>query len=152
MGQIKKKKPIGGGIASLGRSFEHIAYGYGMTPDYAELVLEKEFERLHNGTSFNNYVLVETWESLRADPKYKEMADYDLRLMCLPKLQEIAGIASALPRDWAAEYKSIKETRMKKNYSGYVKVIERRISRVLKNQKKKYSQWKKVKKLLLKGS
>ena len=152
MGQIKKKKPIGGGIASLGRSFERIAYGYGMTPDYAELVLEKEFERLHNGTSFNNYVLVETWETLRADPKYKEMADYDLRLMCLPKLQEIAGIASALPRDWAAEYKSIKETRMKKNYSGYVKVIERRISRVLKNQKKKYSQWKKVKKLLLKGS
>ena len=43
MGQIKKKKPIGGGIASLGRSFEHIAYGYGMTPYYAELVLEKEF-------------------------------------------------------------------------------------------------------------
>jgi hypothetical protein len=152
MGQIKKKKPIGGGIASLGRSFEHIAYGYGMTPDYAELVLEKEFERLHNGTSFNNYVLVETWETLRADPKYKEMADYDLRLMCLPKLQEIAGIASALPRDWAAEEKRRKETRRKKNYSGYVKVIERRISRVLKNQKKKYSQWKKVKKLLLKGS
>jgi hypothetical protein len=150
MGQIKKKKPIGGGIASLGRSFERIAYGYGMTPDYAELVLEKEFERLHNGTSFNNYVLVETWEDLRADPKYKEMADYDLKLMCLPKLQEIAGIAEALPKDWAAEYTKLVETRMKKNYSGSIKVISSRISRVLKKQKKEYSQWKKVKKLLLK--
>ena len=72
--------------------------------------------------------------------------------MCLPKLQEIAEIAEVLPKDWAAEYRSLVRTRMKKNYSGSVKVISSRISRVLKKQKKEYSQWKKVKKLLLKGS
>jgi len=145
MGQTKKKNFMGGGIASLGRSFEYIAYSYGMTAERAENVLAKEFKRVHKGTSYNNYILVHTWETLRADPQFKEMADYALRLLSLPALEKIAGIRNKLPKDWSAEYAKLLKTRTKKNYSNNIKVIASRITRVLRDQKKDYKAWKQTK-------
>ena len=149
MGQ---KKKIGGGIASLGRSFEYVAYGYGMTAEYAESVLEKEFQRLHNGTKFSNYLLTHMWFRLRVLPEHKHMADYDLKLMMLPQLEQAAEInhKEKLPKDWKKEYESISSSRMKKTYESRVKVITSRIGRVLKGQKKEYNNWRKIKQRLLK--
>ena len=156
MGQ---KKKIGGGIDSLpaykeflNRRFEDIAYSYGMTAEYAEEVLEKEFQRLHNGTKFSNYLLTHMWQELRALPDLKHMADYDLKLMMLPQLEQAAEInhKEKLPKDWKKEYESISSSRMKKTYESRVKVITSRIGRVLKGQKKEYNNWRKIKQRLLK--
>ena len=143
MGQ---KKKIGGGIASLGRSFEYIAYSYGMTAEYAESVLEKEFQRLHNGTKFSNYLLTHMWETLRTLPEHKHMADYDLKMMMLPYLEQAAEIKDGVnPKDWKKEYERISSGRRKKLYEASVKVITSRIERVLKGQKKEYKNWKRMK-------
>ena len=155
MGQ---KKKIGGGIISstaykefLNRRFEDVAYSYGMTAEYAESVLEKEFQRLHNGTKFSNYLLTHMWFRLRALPENKHMADYDLKLMMLPQLEEAGEInhKEKLPTDWKKEYERISSDRMKKEYEKRVKVITSRIERVMKSQRKEYNNWKKIKERML---
>lgn len=135
MGQSNKFK----GIGSI-TPFETIAFGYGMSAEYADEILKKEFSRLHKGSDHRNFVLRWTWETLRKLKENKNLSDNQIKFQTLPMLEDIIFDKknNIKPKEWAKIVDKTNKTRTAKNFQQRIKVITSRIKRV---DNKAYKNW-----------
>jgi len=135
MGQSNKFK----GIGSI-TPFETIAFSYGMTAEYADEVLNKEFSRLHKGSDHRNFILRWTWETLRKLKENKNLSDNQIKFQTLPMLEDIIfEKKNNIPaKEWAKIVDKANKTRTAKVYESRIKVITSRIKRV---DNKAYKNW-----------
>ena len=135
MGQSNKFK----GIGSI-TPFETIAFGYGMTAEYADEVLNKEFSRLHKGSDHRNFILRWTWETLRAMKENKILSDNQIKFQMLPMFEDIVFDKknNITGKEWAKIVDKANKTRTAKVYESRIKVITSRIKRV---DNKAYKNW-----------
>jgi len=135
MGQSNKFK----GIGSI-TPFETIAFSYGMTAEYADEVLNKEFSRLHKGSDHRNFILRWTWETLRAMKENKSLSDNQIKFQMLPMFEDIVFDKknNITGKEWAKIVDKANKTRTAKVYESRIKVITSRIKRV---DNKAYKNW-----------
>jgi hypothetical protein len=135
MGQSNKFK----GIGSI-TPFETIAFGYGMTAEYADEVLNKEFSRLHKGSDHRNFILRWTWETLREMRENKSLSDNQIKFQMLPMFEDIIFDKknNITGKEWAKIVDKANKTRTAKVYENRIKVITSRIKRV---DNKAYKNW-----------
>lgn len=135
MGRSNKFK----GIGSI-TPFETIAFEYGMTAEYADEILNKEFSRLHKGSDHRNFILRWTWETLRGMKENKSLSDNQIKFQCLPMLEDIIFDKKnkMTAKEWTKTVEIANRTRTAKVYESRIKVITSRIKRV---DNKAYKNW-----------